>query len=128
MIQVVLIGVGAGAAAALLFASVTSGLGFSVILFYLAPLPIMIAALGWSHWAGLAAAVTAAAMLGSVFGILFFGTFLTSVGAPAWWLGYLALLSRPVANGGAAARMGVFPPRRLGLWGGGPGGRLTRRG
>jgi hypothetical protein len=116
MIQVVLIGVGAGAAAALLFASVTSGLGFSVILFYLAPLPIMIAALGWSHWAGLAAAVTAAAMLGSAFGIFFFGTFLTSVGAPAWWLGYLALLGRPVTNGGAAAHMEWYPPGRLVLW------------
>src|SRR5262249_15482998 len=126
MMQFVLVGGGARTAAALLFASVTSGVGF--ILFYLAPLPILIAALGWSHWAGLAAAVAAAAMLGGVFGLFFFATFLTSVGAPAWWLGYLALLSRPVANGGAAARMGVFPPRRLGLWGGGPGGRLTRRG
>src|SRR5262250_204731 len=115
MIQILLIGIGAGVAAALLFASVTSGLGFSVILFYLAPLPIMIAALGWSHWAGLAAAVTAAAMLGSAFGIFFFGTFLTSVGAPAWWLGYLALLSRPVANGGVM-HTEWYPPGRLVLW------------
>ena len=115
MIQILLIGIGAGVAAALLFASVTSGLGFSVILFYLAPLPIMIAALGWSHWAGLAAAVSAAAMIGSVFGMFFFGTFLTSVGAPAWWLGYLALLGRPVANG-EAAHMEWYPPGRLVLW------------
>src|SRR6266852_4922318 len=115
MTQVILIGVGAGAAAALLFASVTSGVGFSVILFYLAPLPIMIVALGWSHWAGLVAAVTAAAMLGGAFGIFFFGTFLTLVGAPAWWLGYLALLGRPVANGGAP-RMEWYPPGRLVLW------------
>jgi hypothetical protein len=115
MTQVILIGVGAGTVAALLFASVTSGVGLSVILFYLAPLPIMIVALGWSHWAGLTAAVTAAAMLGGVFGIFFFGTFLTSLGAPAWWLGYLALLGRPVANGGAA-RMEWYPAGRLVLW------------
>ena len=101
MTQIALIGVGGGAAAALLFGSVTSGIGFSVILFYLAPLPIMIVAAGWSHWAGLTAAVAAAAMLGGVFGILFFAIFLASVGAPAWWLGYLALLGRPLANGGA---------------------------
>ena len=63
MTQVVLIGIGAGAAAALLFGSVTSGNGFSVILFYLASLPIMIVALGWSHWAGLTAAAAAAALL-----------------------------------------------------------------
>jgi Predicted membrane protein (DUF2232) len=115
MIQVMLIGVGAGAAAALLFASVTSGVGFSVILFYLAPLPIMIATLGWSHWAGLMAAVTAAAVLGGAFGIFFFGTFLTSIGAPAWWLGYLALLGRPVANG-EAPYMEWYPAGRLVLW------------
>src|SRR5215468_4493877 len=115
MIQVVLIGIGAGAAAALLFASVTSGVGFSVILFYLAPLPIMIATLGWSHWAGLMAAVTAAAVLGGAFGIFFFGTFLTSIGAPAWWLGYLALLGRPVANG-EAPYMEWYPAGRLVLW------------
>jgi hypothetical protein len=115
MTQIILTGVGAGAAAALLFGSVTSGIGLSIILFYLAPLPIMIVALGWSHWAGLAAALAAAAMLGGAFGILFFATFLASVGAPAWWLGYLALLGRPVANGGAP-RMEWYPPGRLVLW------------
>src|SRR5258707_6209380 len=111
MTQIVLIGVGAGTAAALLFGSVTSGIGFSVILFYLAALPIMIVAAGWSHWAGLTAAVAAAAMLGGVFGILFFAIFLASVGAPAWWLGYLALLGRPVANRGAPP-MALYPSRR----------------
>jgi Predicted membrane protein (DUF2232) len=124
MTQVALIGVGAGAAAALLFASVTSGIGFSVILFYLAPLPIMIAALGWSHWAGFTAAVAAAVMLGGAFGILLFGTFLAFAGAPAWWLGYLALLGRPVANGGAA-HMEWYPPGRLVLWAGIIGAAVT---
>ena len=51
MMQVTLIGIGAGAATALLFASVASGSALSVLLFYLAPLPILIAAMGWSHWA-----------------------------------------------------------------------------
>jgi hypothetical protein len=115
MMQVILIGVGAGAAAALMFGAVTSGVGFSVILFYLAPLPIMIVAVGWSHWAGLTAALVAAALVGGAFGILFFATFLASVGAPAWWLGYLALLGRPVANGGAP-HMEWYPPGRLVLW------------
>ena len=59
MIQIVLVGLGAGAAAALLFASVVSGSLAAVFLFYLAPLPIMIAALGWSHIAGLIAAAIA---------------------------------------------------------------------
>ena len=59
MLQIGLVGLGAGAAAALLFASVTSGTWMSVPLFYLAPLPIMIAGLGWSHWSALVAAVAA---------------------------------------------------------------------
>jgi Predicted membrane protein (DUF2232) len=115
MKQVILIGVSAGTAAALMFGSVTSGVGLSVLLFYLAPLPIMIAALGWSHWAGLTAAVAAAALLGGAFGMFFLATFLASVGAPAWWLGYLALLGRPVANGGSA-QLEWYPPGRLVLW------------
>src|SRR5262249_43090063 len=56
MMQIILIGLGAGAAAALLFASVVSGSIAAIFLFYLAPLPILIAALGWSHVAGLIAA------------------------------------------------------------------------
>jgi hypothetical protein len=115
MTQVLLIGLGAGAAAALLVASAISGAGISTVLFYLAPLPIVIVAIGWSHWAGLTAALTAAAMLGGAFGPFFLAMFLSSVGAPAWWLGYLALLGRPIANGGAA-RMEWYPPGRLVLW------------
>jgi len=46
MMQIFLIGLSAGAASALLFASVASGSPLSVLLFYLAPLPILIAAMG----------------------------------------------------------------------------------
>ncbi len=60
MMQIVLVGLGAGAASALLFASVASGSPLSILLFYLAPLPILIAAIGWSHWAALIAALAAA--------------------------------------------------------------------
>jgi hypothetical protein len=98
MMQVFLIGISAGAATALLFASVASGSPISVVLFYLAPLPILIAALGWSHWAALVAAVAAAAGLAAVFSGTFFIAFLIGIGLPAWWLGYLALLARPVES------------------------------
>jgi hypothetical protein len=97
MMQLVLIGIGAGASAALLFASVASGALISVLLFYLAPLPILIAALGWSHWAALVAAVTASVGLAAVFGGYFFIAFLIGIGLPAWWIGYLALLARPAS-------------------------------
>jgi Predicted membrane protein (DUF2232) len=115
LLQTVLVGLGAGTAAALLFASVTSGLILSVFLFYLAPLPIMIAAQGWSHWAGLVAAMTAAACLGIAFGFLFFLAFLTGVAIPAWWLGYLSLLGRSATNGGGD-HLEWYPPGRLVLW------------
>lgn len=115
MMQIVLIGIGAGAATALLFASVASGSIVSILLFYLAPLPILIAALGWSHWAALIAAAGAAVALALVFGSVFFFAFLLGVGLPAWLLGYLAMLARPATNGGANA-LEWYPPGRLVFW------------
>jgi hypothetical protein len=122
MMQIGLIGIGAGAASALLFASVATGSLLSVLLFYLAPLPILIAVLGWTHWAGLIAALGGALALTAVFGSVFFIGFLASAGLPAWWLGYLAMLARPAAahsgNGHAdpAAAMEWYPPGRLVVW------------
>jgi hypothetical protein len=116
--QFALIGIGAGAAAALLFASVTSGALLSVLLFYLTPLPMMIAGLGWSHWSALVGALTCALALAAMFGSVFFFAFLASAGLPAWWLTYLAMLARPVpagGNGGAPA-LEWYPPGRLVMW------------
>jgi len=116
MIQIGLIGIGAGAAAALLFASVASGTLLSIPLFYLAPLPILIAALGWSHWAALIAAFAGALGLAAVFGTVFFFAFLAGAGVPGWWLGYLAMLARPLGNGGGQAALEWYPPGRLVIW------------
>jgi hypothetical protein len=118
MMQLGLIGIGAGAAAALLFASVTSGSVLSVLLFYVAPLPIMIAGLGWSHWSALIGASTGALAVAALFGPMFFLAFLASAGLPAWWLTYLAMLARPVAAGGngAAPTLEWYPPGRLVMW------------
>jgi hypothetical protein len=115
MMQIGLIGIGAGAAAALLFASVTSGVWLSIPLFYLAPLPIMIAGLGWSHWAAVTAAMTGALALATPFGPIFFFTFLAGAGVPAAWLCYLAMLARPSGNGGEPA-LEWYPPGRLVIW------------
>ena len=117
MMQFAIIGIGAGVAAALLFASVTSGIWLSVPLFYLAPLPIMIAGLGWSHWAALIASLTGAITLGTVFGVVFLFAFLAGAGVPAWWLGYLAMLARPAGNNGQhEAALEWYPPGRLVVW------------
>ena len=60
----------------------------------LSPLPIMIVALGWSHRAGLAAALTAAAIMAGAFGPLFGLAFALTTACPAWGLSYLAMLGR----------------------------------
>src|SRR3974377_523340 len=99
MMHLGFIGIGAGAAAALLFASVTSGTWLSIPLFYLAPLPVLIAGLGWSHWAALAAALTGALALGATFGAIFILAFLATVGLPAWWLAFLSISARPAGHG-----------------------------
>lgn len=113
MKQIVLMGLGAGAAAALLFASVLSGSFLSIILFYLAPLPILIAGIGWSHWAALVAAFSAAAALAAVFGGFFFLAFAIGIGLPAWWLAYLALLARPLPG---TTDMEWYPAGRIVVW------------
>jgi len=113
MVQIVLVGLGAGVAAALLFASVVSGSFAAIFLFYLAPLPILIAALGWSQWAGLIAASSAALAIGVMSGTFFISVSVIAFGA--WWLGYLALLARPKANGGGDS-LEWYPVGRLVLW------------
>ena len=118
MMQIGLIGIGAGTAAALLFASVSSGSWLAVALFYLAPLPIMIAGLGWSHWSALVAAMVAAVALGLAFSGMFFFAFLAGAGLPAWWLSYLMMLARPgaAANATGPAALEWYPPGRLVVW------------
>jgi hypothetical protein len=118
MMQIGLIALGAGTASALLFASVATGSLLSVLLFYLAPLPILIAVLGWIHWAGLIAALGGALALTAVFGGVFFFGFLASAGLPAWWLGYLAMLARPatISGNGQTPTIEWYPPGRLVVW------------
>jgi hypothetical protein len=113
MVQILLVGLGAGVAAALLFSSVISGSIAAIFLFYLAPLPILIAALGWSHLAGLVAAASATAIVAVLSGVFFVAVAVISFGA--WWLGYLTLLARPAANGGGA-ELEWYPIGRLVLW------------
>lgn len=118
MKQLGLVGIGAGAAAALLFASLSSGSFLSILLFYLAPLPVMIVGLGWGHWAALLAGATGSLAIAVFFGGVLFLAFLIGIGAPAWWLCYLSALARPAP---AAAESGQptlewYPPGRLVLW------------
>src|SRR5207249_7874923 len=99
MIAIVLIGLAAGCASALMFASIISGALISLLLFYLAPLPLMVAALGWGPLGATIGGIVAAIGLGAIFGFPYCIAFAVTVALPAWWLGHLALLGRPMTSG-----------------------------
>jgi len=112
---IVLIGLGAGAASALLFASIASGSPLSFALANFAQLPIMLAAIGWTHLAGLLAALVAAAGLAIATTGSVAVAFLLGIGLPAWWIGYLVLLARP-APGPDPAAVEWYPVGRIVVW------------
>jgi hypothetical protein len=123
MIVIIPIALAAGAASALMFASIISGALVSLLLFYLAPLPLMVAALGWGPLAATIGGIAAASGLGLMFGLPYCIAFAIMAALPAWWLGHLALLGRPIAGPGAgngaaqaAPAMEWYPVGRILLW------------
>ncbi|KRR25666.1 hypothetical protein CQ14_18155 [Bradyrhizobium lablabi] len=123
MIAIVLIGLAAGCASALMFASIVSGALISLLLFYLAPLPLMVVALGWGPLAATIGGIAAAAGLGAIFGLAYCIAFAITVAVPAWWLGHLALLGRPLpaaaaedGSASAAVQLEWYPVGRILLW------------
>lgn len=119
MVQVFLIGLGAGAASALLFASTITGSVLALLLYCLSALPIMLAAIAWSPLAGLIAMLFGAIALAAALGDVWFAVvYVFTVAVPAYWLAYLVMLGREVApaNGSAAPVMEWYPIDRLTLW------------
>ena len=124
MIAIVLIAIAAGCASALMFAPIVSGALISLLLFYLAPLPLMVAALGWGPLSATIGGIAAATCLGAIFGLPYCIAFVVTVALPAWWLGHLGLLGRPAANvvssGNGAApappNLEWYPVGRILLW------------
>ncbi len=124
MTMIVLIALAAGCASALMFASIISGAPISLVLFYLAPLPLMVAALGWGPLSATIGGISVATVLGAIFGLPYCIAFVLTVALPAWWLGHLALLGRPIdndvpsGNGAAPVAPAVewYPIGRILLW------------
>ena len=112
----------AGAASALMFASIVSGALISLVLFYLAPLPLMVAAIGWGPLCASLGGIAAAIGLGALFGLPYCIAFAVTVALPAWWLGHLVLLSRqvghvtPDAATEPPAELEWYPVGRILLW------------
>ena len=111
MIAIVLIAIAAGCASALMFASVISGALISLLLLYLAPLPLMVAAMGWGSLCATIGGIAAAICLGAIFGVPYCIAFAMIVALPAWWLGHLALLGRPHHNAQNETLSNIVPSR-----------------
>jgi hypothetical protein len=111
MVQIFLIGLGAGAASALLSASPLSGNPISLLLALLSPLPIMLAGVIWGHRLALIALVTA--VLGMAIALDSWNAikFAAAIGGPAYILAYLAMLARPAEGG-----MEWYPAGRIVFW------------
>jgi hypothetical protein len=123
MIVNLAIALAAGCASALMFSSIVSGAIVSLALFYLAPLPLMVAALGWGSASALVGGLSAGGGLSLVFGVSYGVAFLLTVALPALWLGHLTLLAQPAAPGAAApmaangeAALEWYPLGRLLAW------------
>ena len=82
MIGTVLIGLAAGCASALMFASIISGALISLLLMYLAPLPLMVAAIGWGPLCAAIGGITASLGLGAIFGLNYAIAFAVAVALP----------------------------------------------
>lgn len=113
-----LIGAGSGLIAAALFASAATATALAGVLFYLAPLPVCLAGLGWGGRAALLSALTGTVVIAAVLGVATAAVFAISIAAPSALLTHLALLSRPAVTpqGQQVAALEWYPPGRIVGW------------
>jgi hypothetical protein len=113
-----IVGAGAGLVSATLFASAATASSLAGILFYLAPLPIFLAGLGWGGMAVLFAALTGTVVVAAALGPVAAAIFAAAIAVPAVLLTHLTLLSRPAATpqGQVMGATEWYPPGRLVGW------------
>ena len=113
-----IIGIGSGLVSAALFASAAPGTAFAAMLFYLAPLPLCLAGLGWGGAAALISALTGTIVVLVALGPAASAAFAVSIAAPMALLTHLALLSRPAttSEGQGSAALAWYPPGRIVGW------------
>jgi hypothetical protein len=109
---------GAGLVSALLFGVVVTGAPAGMLLCYLAPLPIIIVALGWHHLVGLLGVAIGAIAISLLVRPTAGMAFAIAPAFPAWFLAYLALTRRFPTNPQLAPGAGPawVPPGTLLLW------------
>jgi hypothetical protein len=113
-----IIGAGSGLVSAALFASAATATALAGVLFYLAPLPLCLAGLGWGSMAALVAAMTGTVVIAATLGPATAAIFALSVAAPMALLAHLALLARPLATpqGQVSQAVEWYPAGRLVAW------------
>lgn len=115
-----IIGAGSGLISAALFASAATATALAGVLFYLAPLPICLAGLGWGGMAALISALSGTVIVGAALGPGTAAIFAVSIGAPCALLSHLVLLSRPASTApdpeNSALALEWYPPGRLIAW------------
>ena len=115
MMAFALIALIAGAASALMFASIVSGALLSLVLFYLAPLPLMVGAIAWGPFYAAIGGIAAALGLSLLVSLSYSLAFALAVALPACWLGHLAMLGRAVDEA-SPATIEWYPVGRMLLW------------
>jgi len=112
------IGAGSGLVSAALFASAATATSLAGLLFYLAPLPLCLAGLGWGGMVALLSALTGTVVIAASLGAATAAVFALSIAAPTALLAHLALLSRPAAtpNGRVVGPLEWYPPGRIVGW------------
>lgn len=112
------IGAGSGLVSAALFASAATATTLAGLLFYLAPLPICLAGLGWGSAAALTSALIGTLVVALTLGPGTAAIFAFSIALPLALLTYLALLSRTDGEpqGAGTAAVEWYPPGRLVAW------------
>ena len=111
MAQHIGIGIGAGLVSALLFGVLLKATPLAILLYLVAPLPILIVGLGWSHKAALTATISGSLVLALVIAPFMGLAFGAYIALPAWWLAYLTLLVRETPAG-----LEWYPTGRLLGW------------
>lgn len=96
MLQVIVVGLIAGVAAALLFLAPIGGTSLAFPLFVLSGLPVAIAGLGWGVTGGAIAALAGGIGVSAVVSALGGAVYVLLFGAPVVWVARMALLSRPI--------------------------------
>lgn len=114
----ILIGAGAGLVSAALFASAAAAGVFAGIPFYLSPLPLCLAGLGWGRATVLIAVLTGTLVMAIALGLPLALAFGLTLAVPVAALIHLLLLARPATSqkDAGAGSLDWYPPGRIVGW------------